>query len=153
MSTSSNTVNPVRKHNRDIWLKIVAPILLPLVALIGLCVALIVAVATDALERQQVSIIMGIVSTLCLTLPLSLLCMVGVLATVALAYAGGLGYRHVRSPLRALRRLTERIKTITQTNAPKIAAPTTTLNTRITRIEHTLRGWLFLPEEKETNDE
>lgn len=149
----SASPNPIRKHNRDVWLKIVFPVMVPILALIALCAALIVGIATDAIERQQISIIMGITSTLCLTIPLALLCAVGVLLTVGIAYGGSLGYRHVSTPVRAVRRLTERVKNTTQTVAPKIAQPTTALNARITRLEHTLRGWLSLPEEKEVNDE
>ncbi len=149
---SSNTVNPVRKHHRDVWLKIVAPILLPVVGLLALCVALIVAAATNAIEPVQITIIMSVVSTLCLAIPISLLCLVGCAAMIAVAYAGGWGYAHIKKPVRAARRLTETITDHTNRVAPKIARPTMVINTRLTRLEYSLRSWIAPSEESGRKD-
>jgi hypothetical protein len=150
---SSNTVNPVRKHHRDVWLKIVAPVLLPVIGLVALCVGLVIAAATDTIEAEQITIIMSVVSTLCLALPISVLCLVGCGAMIAGAYAGGWGYAHVKTPLRAVRRLTETIARHTNRLAPKLARPTITLNTRVTRWEHRVRNWIAPPEESGEKDD
>jgi hypothetical protein len=149
---SSNTVNPVRKHRWDVWLKIVAPILLPVIGLVGLCVALVIAAATGTIEPVQVTIVMSVVSTLCLALPISILCLVGCAAMIALAYAGGWGYRHVKIPVRAVRGLTETITAHTNRLAPKIARPTMAINIRVTRLEHSLRSWIAPSEESREKD-
>ncbi|MBN1565976.1 MAG: hypothetical protein JXA10_19205 [Anaerolineae bacterium] len=104
--------------------------------------ALIIAVATDAIEPVQVNIVMSVVSTLCLAIPLSLLCLGGCAVMILVAYSGSWGYKHVRTPIRAVRRLTDTITAQTKQQAPKIARPTMALNTHITRVEHSLRHWI-----------
>ena len=149
---ASNTANPVQKHKRDVWLKIVAPILVPVIGLVALCVGLVIAAATDAIEPVQITIIMSVVSTLCLAIPISLLCLVGCAAMIAIAYAGGWGYTHIKTPVRAIRRLTHTITERTHRLAPKIARPTVALNTRFTRLEHSIRNWIAPSQESGGKD-
>jgi hypothetical protein len=145
---SSNTVNPIRKHHRDVWLKIIAPILLPGIGVVRCTVI----AATDAIEPVQVTIIMSVVSTLCLAIPISILCLAGCAAMIAVAYAGGWGYAHIKTPVRAIRRLTETITDHTSRLAPKIARPTMSINTRVARLEYSLRNWIAPSEESGRKD-
>jgi hypothetical protein len=149
MGASSKTVNPVRKHKRDVWLKIIAPIVLPLAGLIALCVVLAVAVARDALVDKQITIVMSILATCFLALPAVLLCAVPYALLAALAVLSGKGYAQVQRPLRFTRRTTEKIAVKTDEYAPRVARPFVALNVRLTRWEHMLSSWLSLDTPKD----
>ena len=149
MGASSKTVNPVRKHKRDVWLKIIAPIMLPLVGLIVLCVILAVAVARDALVGKQITVVMSILATCFLALPAVLLCGVPYALFAVLAALSGRGYAQVRGPLRFARRTTEQIAVKTDEYAPHVARPFVALNVRFTRWEHMLSSWLSLDTPKD----
>jgi hypothetical protein len=149
MGASSKTVNPVRKHKRDVWLKIVAPIVLPLAGLIALCVVLAVAVARDALVDKQITIVMSILATCFLALPAVLLCAVPYALFAALAVLAGRGYAQARTPLRFARRTTEKIAVKTDEYAPRVARPFLALNVRLTRWEQMLSSWLSLDTPKD----
>ena len=144
MGASSKTVNPVRKHKRDVWLKIVAPVVLPLAGLIALCVVLAVAVARDALVDKQITIVMSILATCFLALPAVLLCAVPYALFAALAVLAGKGYAQAQTPLRFARRTTEKIAVKTDEYAPRVARPFLALNVRLTRWEQMLSSWLSL---------
>jgi hypothetical protein len=149
MGASSKTVNPVRKHKRDVWLKIVAPIVLPLAGLIALCVVLALAVARDALVDKQITIVMSILATCFLALPAVLLCAVPYALFAALAVLAGRGYAQARTPLRFARRTTEKIAVKTDEYAPRVARPFLALNVRLTRWEQMLSSWLSLDTPKD----
>jgi hypothetical protein len=149
MGASSKTVNPVRKHKRDVWLKIIAPIVLPLAGLIALCVVLAVAIARDALVGEQVTIVMSILATCFLALPAVLLCAVPYALFAALAVLAGKGYAQVRTPLRFARRTTEKIAVKTDEYAPRVARPFLALNVRLTRWEQMVSSWLSLDTPKD----
>jgi hypothetical protein len=149
MGASSKTVNPVRKHKRDVWLKIVAPIVLPLAGLIALCVVLAVAVARDALVDKQITIVMSILATCFLALPAVLLCAVPYALFAALAVLAGKGYAQAQTPLRFARRTTEKIAVKTDEYAPRVARPFLALNVRLTRWEQMVSSWLSLDTPKD----
>ena len=149
MGASSKTVNPVRKHKRDVWLKIVAPVVLPLAGLIALCVVLAVAVARDALVDKQITIVMSILATCFLALPAVLLCAVPYALFAALAVLAGKGYAQAQTPLRFARRTTEKIAVKTDEYAPRVARPFLALNVRLTRWEQMLSSWLSLDTPKD----
>jgi hypothetical protein len=149
MGASSKTVNPVRKHKRDVWLKIIAPIVLPLAGLIALCVVLAVAVARDALVDKQVTIVMSILATCFLALPAVLLCAVPYALFAALAVLAGKGYAQARTPLRSVRRTTEKVAVKTDEYAPRVARPFLALNVRLTRWEQMVSSWLSLDTPKD----
>jgi hypothetical protein len=149
MGASSKTVNPVRKHKRDVWLKIIAPVALPFAGLVALCVILAIAVATDALVGKQVSIVMSILATCFLALPAVIFCAVPYFLLAVIAALAGRGYAHAQTPLRFVRRTTEKIATKTDEYAPRVAQPLLALNVRLTRWEKTLRSWLQLDTQKD----
>jgi hypothetical protein len=149
MGASSKIVNPVRKHKRDVWLKIVFPVALPLVGLVALCVILAIAVATDALVSKQISIVMSILATCFLALPAVFLCAVPYALLAVIAALAGKGYARAQTPLRFARRTTEKIATKTNQYAPRVAQPLLALNVRLTRWEETLRCWLHLENQKD----
>ena len=149
MAAPSKTANPVRKHKRDVWLKIIAPIALPLAGLIALCVALAVAVAKDALVDKQITIVASILATCFLALPAVLLCAVPYALFAALAALAGKGYAQAQTPLRFTRRTTEKIAVKTDEYAPRVARPFMALNVRLTRWEKTFSSWLSLDTPKD----
>lgn len=146
MSTSTATADPVRKHRREVWLKIYAPVLLFVIGLVVVCAALVVGVATGTLVHTQVTAVMGVLFTVFVAFPLALVCLVPYFLIALGAYGSGRLYAQARRPLRVVRRLTARTAAQTDRLAPHIARPFVGLNTRLTRWEHTLRGWLRQPE-------
>ncbi|MCL4238102.1 MAG: hypothetical protein KJ047_07605 [Anaerolineae bacterium] len=155
MSQAARKANPVAEHKRAVRLKIVGPVMLAALALVGVCSVLILAVVGGALESKQISIVMGIVATAFLALPLAILCLVPYVVLAALAALTGRGYAGVRGPLRSARRATERLAQTTAAAAPRLARPLVTMNVRLTRWEHTLRGQpgSALPVERKTSHE
>ncbi|NLX08699.1 MAG: hypothetical protein GXY36_03505 [Chloroflexi bacterium] len=155
MNTSPKATDPIRKHRREVWLRIIAPVALPALGLIILAVVLMVAFATDALVGQQIMAISGILAIPFVLLPMVLLCVVPYLLAAVIAAGAGRLYANGQKPLRFTRRLTARIAAQTTQYAPKVARPFISLNSRITRWEYTIRGWqqAALPSGKETADE
>lgn len=151
-STASHRTDPVRKHRRDVLLRIVFPVALAFLALVVMCVVLAVAVATGSLESTQITVVMGLLATLFVLIPMTLLCLVPYFLLAMAAVASGRGYAHAQTPLRFSRRLTGQIALKTDQLAPKLARPLLALNVRVTRWEHMLSDWLR-PAEKETNHE
>jgi len=151
-STASNRTNPVRKHKRDVLLRIVMPVALPFLALLALCVILAVAVATGSLESTQITVVMGLLATLFVLIPLTIVCLVPYFLLAMAAVLAGRGHAHAQTPLRSVRHLTGQIALKTDQLAPKLARPLLALNVRVTRWEHMLSDWLQ-PVEKETNHE
>ncbi len=149
MDASVRTANPVRKHKRDVWLKIIAPVVLPMIGLLVLIGVLIAAAANDAIESKQITIIMSILATCFLALPAVLLCLVPYALLAGTAILAGKGYEHVQTPVRFLRRTTERIAVKTGEWAPQLARPVLALNVQLTRWEKTLSSWLKLDSDKE----
>ena len=145
----------VRAHRRAVWFKIIAPLLLPLIGLVALGAALIVGVATGALESARVTVLMGLLATAFIALPMAVLCIVPYFLLATLAYLGGWGYRRTTVPVRFARRLSAQVATTTEQLAPRVAHPLISLNTALARWESTLRHWQHtLPEaEKEEADE
>lgn len=141
MSASHTTSNPVRRHRRDIWLRIVAPVAIAALLLVAFCVILVVAVASDELVSAQVSVVMGIVATAFIALPLVILCVVPYAVLAVMAVGAGRLYRLSTGPLQTMRRMTEEAAHQTDRFAPKVAQPFVGLNTRIARWEYTIRGW------------
>jgi len=156
MSVSGRaTANPVRKHRREVWLRIIAPVLVTFLALVGLCVALGIAVGADALSRRQITVLMSVVATAFIALPMALLCLVPYFLLASLASLAGKGYANAQKPIRSARHMTERIATAIDQRAPTLAQPLIALNTRVTQWEHTLNHWLpsALPGEEEISDD
>ncbi len=149
MRASHTTSNPVRRHRRDIWLRIIAPVAVPALLLVALCVILVAAVASDALVSKQISVVMGIVATAFIALPLVILCVVPYALLALAAVGAGRLYRGVTGPLRTVRGMTQQAAYHADRVAPKVARPFIGLNTRITRWEYTIRGW----QGKEASDE
>ncbi|GEM_PF-675440 len=147
--------DPVRAHRRAVKLKIIAPMVLPLIGLVALCVALVVGVASGALESKQVTVLMGVVATAFIALPMAVLCIVPYFLLAALAYLSGWSYRRTGAPMRFARRLSAQLATTTEQLAPHVAQPLIRLNTSLVRWESTLRHWQHpLPvAEKEEADE
>lgn len=155
MSQAARKANPVAEHKRAVRLKIVGPVVLALLALVGVCGALVLAVIGGALESKQITIVMGIVATAFLALPMAILCLVPYVMLAALAALSGRGYAGARGPLRSARRTTERLAQTTAGVAPRLARPLIAVNVRLTRWEHTLRGQPSpaLPVERKTSHE
>ena len=147
--------DPVRAHRRAVWLKIIAPMVLPLIGLLALCIALIVGVASGALESARVTVLMGVLATAFIALPMAILCIVPYFLLAALAYLGGWSYRRTGVPVRFARRLSARVALTTERMAPRVAQPLISLNTSLARWESTLCHWQrTLPvAEKEEADE
>ncbi len=154
MSAASPSNQPVRKHQRDVRWRIVAPVALLGAVLIALCVALAIGVATGSLERTQVTVVMGILATAFVSLPLVILCLVPYLLLAALAQLAGQGHAHARGPLRRVRHLSEQLAVATDKHVPRLARPLIGLNVRLARWEHVVRGVLPpLPAEKDATHE
>jgi len=140
MNHSASKTNPVAKHRRAVRLKIVGPIALAAIALVGVCLGLILAVMGGAFESQQITIVMSVVATLFLALPMAILCLVPYILLAVLASLTGRGYARARGPLRSLRGATARMAQTTAVVAPRLARPLMALNVRLTRWESMLRG-------------
>jgi len=134
-------MDPVRKHRREIWLRIVVPIAVPALALIALAVILIVAVATGGMVAKQITVIMSLLATAFIFLPMVLLCVVPYLLFAMSAAGVGVAYGKARTPLRFVRRLTEQVATKTGEIAPRVAQPLIGMNARLARLESTVRRW------------
>jgi hypothetical protein len=149
------STNPVQKHRRQVLLRIVAPVALPFAGLVLLCVLLAVAVATGALVGKQITVVMSLVAMVFIALPMTILCLVPYFLLAVSAHLSGRAYARARTPLRSARRLTEQMALTTDRHAPRFARPLIGLNIRLTRWEHTLRGWQqsAMPVEKEANHE
>lgn len=141
MSTTTVHPNPVRKHRRDVRWKIVAPIVVAGLLVVAIGVVFIVGVATDGLVFEQVSVVSGLLAIPFLLLPLVLLCVVPYLIAAALAIGVGKVYARTRPVIRSTRRFTERVTVRTDQTMPRLARPLASLNTRLSRWEHTLVGW------------
>lgn len=155
MSQTARKTDPVAGHRRAVRLKIVGPVVLAALALVGVCGALILAVIGGALESKQITVVMGIVATAFLALPMAILCLVPYFALAALAALSGRGHARARGPLRSARRTTERLSRTTAAVAPRLARPLIAVNVRLTRWERTLRGpsGPALPVERKTSHE
>lgn len=153
MNTSRSTINPVRKHRREIRNRIVLPVVLAFVALVGVCVIFIIAVAAGSMEATQITIIMSVVATIFIAIPLVILCAIPYVILALTAWGVGRIYAGARGPLGSVRSLTGQVATKTNEMAPRLARPTMALNIRLTRWEHTLRGWLLPAPEEELTDE
>ena len=134
MSASHTTSNPVRRHRRDIWLRIVAPVAIAALLLVAFCVIPVVAVASDELVSAQVSVVMGIVAT-------AFIAPAGdpVRSTVCGSGRDGGGSRTAlpaRPPLQTMRRMTEKAAHQTDRFAPKVAQPSS-VSTRESRDGNT----------------
>lgn len=153
--SATPATNPVKKHRREVWLFIVGPVALALLVLVALCVAMAVAVATGSMEDMQITTAMGVVATLFVLFPLTLVCLVPYFVMAVLAAGAGQAYAHGRGPLRATRRLTRSVADQTNQHAPRLARPLIGLNVRMARWEHRLRGWRqpLLRSGEETADE
>jgi len=149
MGTSLRSVNPVRKHRRDVWLKIILPVALPVIGLIALVIVLLVAAANGSLASKQVGIVMSILATCFLALPAMLLCLLPYALLAVIAALAGKGYAHAQVPVRFLRRITGQVAAKTHQVAPRVAGPITTLNVQLTRWEETLSNWLQWDSEKD----
>lgn len=143
--------NPVTKHRRDVWLRIIAPVALPAIGLAVLCAALVAAVATDAMVSQRITVLMSFLATLFIAVPAVILCVVPYALLAFTATAAGIAYAHATGPLRAARGLTERVALKTDQLAPRLAQPFASLNVKVTRWEHTLKQWQSLPEQESAN--
>ena len=154
-NTPATTLNPVKKHRREVWLRIIVPVALPFAGLILLCAVLIAAVATDHLVSQQITVLMSLLATACLMLPMMILCLVPYGLLALSAYGSGQVYAHATGPLRAVRRLTEQVAAKTGQHIPRLARPVIGLNVRMARWEHMLRGWQQsqVPDGKDGSDE
>lgn len=155
MSTSSNTASPAQKHRREVWLQIVAPVILSAIAMIVLCVVLIFGVATGALVGKQITSMMGILFSAFIAIPLCLICLVPCFLLMALAYGAGRLYRYTMTPVRFARRVTDQLAEQTKRHVPRLGQPLISLNVRLTRWEHRLLGSRspMLPSGKEETDE
>lgn len=142
MSIDSDQINPVRKHKRDVRLRILAPVILPALLLVALCVVLVVSVAADGLSFRQVTVAMGMLFASFLALPLIILCLVPYLLFAASAAGLGLLTGKARKPIRAARQLTGTVATKTHQVAPRVARPLLGLNVRMARWEGILNAWL-----------
>ena len=140
MSQNARNVDPVTRHKRAVRMRVVGPIALAVLALIGVCIGLILAVMGGALESKQITIVMSVVATAFLALPLAILCLVPYVLLAALASLTGRGYAGARGPLRSARRATARMADTTAAVAPKLARPLIALNVRVMRWESMLRG-------------
>jgi hypothetical protein len=145
-----DTTKPARKHRREVWLHIVAPVALPLAGIVVLCIGLALAVATDALVGKQVTTVMGVVVTLFVLFPLTLLCLIPYFLLVVTAYGAGWMHSGAMMPLQFVRRMTGQLAEQTARHVPKLGRPLIGLNARMTRWEHTLRS---LASGKEAVDE
>jgi len=141
MSTAMDARTPIQKHRRDVRWKIVAPVAAASAALVIGALLLIVGIATGALVFEQVSVIMGILGTAFVLVPLALLCVFPYVIVAALAIGAGQLYARARTPIRAARRLTERVADRAHHTLPRLAHPLIGVNTRLARWEHTLLGW------------
>ncbi len=154
MSSTASENAPIRAHRRAVWIKIIAPVAVPFLVLIALCVTLAVGTAAGQIEARQITIIMGILATAFIALPLVILCVVPYIMLALLASLSGLGYAHAKKPIRFLRHASERVAETTARTAPRVVRPLVSMNVRITRWEETIRGWQALPDgKKEQNDE
>ena len=121
-------MNPIRKHRRDVWLRIIAPTAIPALALVVLAVILIVAVAGGGMVGKQITVAMSILASAFILLPMVLLCIVPY-ALVAVSAAGaGVAYSKAQVPLRFVRRVTAQIADKTHSIAPRTVQPLIAIN-------------------------
>jgi hypothetical protein len=155
MGIVSSTSESARKHRREVWLKIVAPIVMPFLGLIVLSILLAIAVGTGSLVGKQITTIMGILATVFILIPMAVLCLLPYLLLAASAVGVGALHANAKTPLQFVHRLTGKIAAQTKHHGPRLARPLVGLNVRLTRWEYIMRGWLrpALPHGKESTDE
>ena len=141
MSITTANPNPVKRHQRDVRWKIVAPVIAAAVIVIAIGVLFIVGVATDTLVFKQVTVVSLCLGIPFILLPLVLLCVVPYLLAAVLAIGAGKAYGFTRPVIRSARRFTERVAARANRTMPRLARPLIGLNTRLSRWEHTLMGW------------
>lgn len=146
MNASARRVDPEQKHRRVVRYRIVAPVILAALALAGFAIVLIVATASGSLESKQISVIMGVLLTVFILIPVSLLCLIPYVLLVFSVVGVGQLYSKGAQPLRAVRRLSTRITQQTDSLAPRIAAPFAAFNVRAARWEQMLRSLGRQPE-------
>ncbi|WP_119072461.1 hypothetical protein [Aggregatilinea lenta] len=134
-------MDPIRKHRREFWLRIVAPIAIPALALIVLAVVLIVAVAAGSMISKQITVTMSMLASAFILLPMVLLCIIPYVLAAVMAAGAGMAYAKVQIPLRFVRRITAQIAQKTHSIAPRTVQPLIAMNARIARLESTARGW------------
>jgi uncharacterized membrane protein YciS (DUF1049 family) len=134
-------MDPIRKHRRDVWLRIVAPIAIPALGLVVLVVILIVAVAAGGMVSKQITVAMSILASAFVLLPMVLICIVPYVLFAAMAAGAGMAHSKAQVPLRFVRRVTEQIAEKTQSIAPRTVKPLIAMNARIARLESMARGW------------
>lgn len=155
MSMVPDTSESSKKHRREVWLKIVTPVVLPFVGLIVLSVILAIAAGTGSLVSKQITTIMGILATLFVLIPMVVLCLVPYFILAVSAVGVGLLHANAKIPLQFVHRLTGKIAAQSERQLPRLARPLVSLNVRLTRWEYIMRGWLrpALPGGKESADE
>lgn len=151
----SDTSASARKHRREVWLKIVAPVVLPFVGLIVLSIILAIAVGTGSLVSKQITTIMGILATVFILIPMVVLCLIPYVIVAMSAVGVGLVHANAKTPLQFVHRLTGKIAEQSHRQLPRLARPLVGINVRLTRWEYLVRGWRrpALPDGKESTDE
>jgi hypothetical protein len=151
---STPALDPVKKHQHDVRMHIVAPVVLSFAATVLVAIGLLIAVAAGSMVNEQITVIAGILATVFVLIPLVIVCLIPYVLLVLGAYGAGRAYANAQTPLRFVRRLTGQITDKTDQLAPKVAKPMIALSTRLTRWEYTLRGWQdpALPTGKELSD-
>lgn len=134
-------MDPIRKHRRDVWLRIVAPVAIPALAIVVVAVILIVAVAGGGMVGKQLTVAMSILASAFILLPMVLLCIVPYALFAVGAVGAGMAYSKVQVPLRFVRRITAQIAQKTRSIAPRTVQPLVAINTQIARLESMARGW------------
>jgi hypothetical protein len=146
---SSKVADPIRQHRRDVWLKIVVPVILPALMLIGVVVILGISAMTGSVESRQVNVVMSAVATCFLALPAVILCLIPSGLLIGAALLVGKGYEYAQTPIRYARRITDQVAAQTNHYAPRVARPFLALNVRLTQWETTLSTWLELDTPKD----
>ena len=138
----SRSVDPVVKHQRDVWLFIFLPVALATGLILLALVVLFIFGVTDILSAEQINVISSIMLTVCILFPLVLV-VIGInAAMIFLAWGSRKLPMAITPPLRGIRNTVETISEAAPKLMSRISNPLVAISTRWTRWEYLIRGLL-----------
>lgn len=147
------SIDPVRRHRRDVWLKIILPVALSAGLIMLALVLIFVGTVSGTFEPEQVTVMASIFLSLCIVLPLLILAAVGSITAIAMAWGAGKLPRIITPPLRGIRESVDDFAAWLPTLAERLTDPLIALMAQLTRLEQIIGRLVgFYRTEEETAD-
>lgn len=135
-----SAIDPITKHRRDVWLRIVLPVGLAAGLLVLTLVVLFTLAVAGILSQEQISTIASIMLSVCVLLPLTLIMMLLAAIFIGMAWAVAKLPGAVTGPLRQLRFRVTGIAASVPGVSTRLVRPLIALDSRLTRWEYFVRG-------------